>query len=291
VAIRGRTGGYTLGSNLKMKNIVAVILLGAVALHAHGQQLGVYDYVGNFSSAENLAYDEYFVNWTSPGNVTALLEASSARNRWAMLTVQPNSLSGRYSTLLTDITTGLYDSYINSLISQIKAADPLGVILRFGHEMEAPTNFGRYPWAVPTSQASQYIAAFKYVVTKFRAVKNLYVIWSPQGQSQCVDYYPGANYCEFVGCSLYDWTAAGWGTGTFVGDFNALYHVMYQFSKPVYIAEMGVISSENQAAFMQGMFQYASSYPLLKGIIYFNAVDSLVTDGLKPDWEVSPSLF
>jgi beta-mannanase len=147
--------------------------------------------------------------------------------------VQPNSLSGRYSTLLTDITAGLYDSYINSLISQIKAADPLGVILRFGHEMEAPTNFGRYPWAVPTSQASQYIAAFKYVVTKFRAVKNLYVIWSPQGQSQCVDYYPGANYCELVGCSLYDWTAAGWGTGTFVGDFNALYHVMYQFSKPV----------------------------------------------------------
>ena len=69
------------------------------------------------------------------------------------------------ANLLQDIVAGRYDTNIQWACTDI-ATNPGQVIVRWGHEMENLT--GRYPWA--TSNSGAYVAAYKYVVDKCRAI-------------------------------------------------------------------------------------------------------------------------
>ena len=85
---------------------------------------------------------------------------------------------------------------------------------------------------------------------------------------------------------VYDWTAEGWGTGTFCGDFSPIYHTLYAFSKPIFVAELGVEIQENQQKYLADALRYGSTYPLLSAMIYFNAVDSVSVGGVTPNWSI-----
>jgi len=53
-----------------------------------------------------------------------------------------------------------------------------------------------------------------------------------------------------------------------------------------------VQAKDDQAAWVAGLKASASQFPLLKSVIYFNAVDPQPwVKGQKPDWRIDPALW
>ena len=68
-----------------------------------------------------------------------------------------------------------------------------------------------------------------------------------------------------------------------------------KYQKPIVISECGVTGTrEYQLGWLSGALQDAVNYPLLKALIYFNAIDTPGVWGKKyvtPDWRINGSGF
>jgi beta-mannanase len=246
--------------------------------------LGVYDYVNGFTKASGMIVDEQFVDWYpyTNGTVASYIGRATALNRTLLLTVQPevNPSIGKSKTLLTDVTAGKYDSVIKQLCTEIKSQGKM-VYIRWGHEME--TAQGRYPWS--GQSPSVYIPAFQHVVTLMRSLAPLCLfVWSPQGQSNALQYWVGSAFCDEIGFSVYsyrEYDIAEYGTPqTFKVLMDARYNIAYRCnpSAPVMICEMGAYSSKQktyQASWVETALSLMPYYPELKVAVYFNAPDSV----------------
>jgi hypothetical protein len=93
-------------------------------------------------------------------------------------------------------------------------------------------------------------------------------MWSPIGTANAAKYYPGPHYVDYVGCSV--WKLEN---RSFAKTFAPVYQTLAQYGKPIIIAEFGVQAKDDQAAWVAGLKASASQFPLLKSVIYFNAVD------------------
>jgi hypothetical protein len=158
-----------------------------------------------------------------------------------------------------DIAEGTYDPDIANLCSGLGALDrPLFV--RWGHEMEDLT--GRYPWA--RSDAEGYVKAYRYFVDHCRCWSHgrFFLIWSPKGRQGMSAYYPGAEYVDYVGVSVYG--LERWDTDHFgkPRDFNERFREIYGFAsrynRPVMIAELGVAGD---AAYRHLWFSQVAAAP------------------------------
>ena len=105
---------------------------------------------------------------------------------------------------LTNISSGMFDSYIRSWAEAAKA-DKHTVYVRLMHEMN-----GRwYPWGagVNGNTPSEYVAAFQHVVRIFQQVgaSNVQFVWcvatgssGSAVQSSISSYFPGDSYVSWV---------------------------------------------------------------------------------------------
>ena len=73
------------------------------------------------------------------------------------------------------------------------------ILVRWGHEMELAN---LYPWG--DRPADVYQQAFRHVVEVFRAAgaSNVRFVWSPAGNANAVDYYPGEDVVDYVGVTV-----------------------------------------------------------------------------------------
>ena len=261
---------------------------------------GVYDYNQTFTTQTNMAYEEIFVDWNSytPGTIQSQLSTIYARNRWPILTLQPYHLSsiGTASSLVSDVAAGKYNGIIAAVCSEIRAYNG-PMVLRWGHEMEI--NIGRYDWS--TTNYTSYIAAYQEAITTFKSylsgLPNIYYMWSPAGNSNCNNYYPGDAYVDFCGCSLYSWAAYDKRVGIRNNSFSSLFSPKYALlkihNKLVFVAEGGVEVQDPQAAWVQAAVAAFPSFPLLTAFVYFNAPDSVAwwSGGPIPNWSISTSIW
>ena len=131
--------------------------------------------------------------------------------------------------------------------------------------------------------------AYRYVVDYLRKCspqQKLSFMWSPKGANG-TKYYPGSHYVDYVGCSVFDTK-----NRSFAKIFAPVYQTLAQYGKPIIIAECGVQAKHDQAAWVAGLKASASQFPLLKSVIYFNAVDPHPwVNGQKPDWRINPALW
>ena len=117
--------------------------------------------------------------------------------------------------------------------------------------------------------------------------QKLSFMWSPAGKADGTKYYPGSDYVDYVGCTVFDT-----GNRSFAETFAPKYQTLAQYCKPIIIAECGVQAKHDQAAWVAGLKASASQFPLLKSVIYFNAVDPHPwVNGQKPDWRIDPALW
>jgi hypothetical protein len=71
-----------------------------------------------------------------------------------------------------------------------------------------------------------------------------------------------------------------------------MYAVLSRYGKPMIIPECGVQALPSQAAWVAGLGATAKQFPLLRAVIYFNAVDPYPwVNGQKPDWRIDPALW
>jgi cellulose synthase (UDP-forming) len=266
---------------------------------------GVYDPVfvadaePSFAEKEGVAIEHIFVSWLA-ADTSAIAEAqayASARDRWLMITVEPfmDARTPGHAEFLSAIVGGAYDA---DMVRVCRAIGDLGapVFIRWGHEMEAPSE--RYPWAGREPDA--FTAAYRRFVDQCRrVVSEGYYVWSPRGDPGLMTYYPGWDYVDYVGLSLY--ALPGFDTDvygrvrTFSEAFGEKYRLVEGFDRPVMIAELGVAGDPAfQDDWMRDLFRNTTDFPLLKTAIYFNAVDSPGAWPEKygiPDWSISGEIF
>lgn len=267
--------------------------------YGNGINYGIYDPDRAFASARGFAFEHVYVQWdTYESSILDESEYANARERWLLITIEPfpdSNIEAGAEQLFRDILAGSYDQNIERICGDIQQTSR-PTFVRWGHEMENVT--GRYPWA----QADDigYVAAYRHFVDRCRAqAEHTYYVWSPVGSPGLHAYWPGPDYTDYVGLSVYgfpQWDVRHYGRlRSFEEIFSEKYELVKGFGKPVLIAELGVTGDrEYQWEWMYGLFRNTQRFPLLKSVVYFNARDSELAWGRDyetPDWRIDRRLF
>jgi beta-mannanase len=146
--------------------------------------------------------------------------------------------------------------------------------LAFNHE---PENDGAY------GSASDFVAAFRHVVSVFRAqgVRNVAFTWTLMGSSfingTAGRWYPGGRYVDFVGSDSYNWYPGRKGTKwrSFKASVGPAVSYAKAHGKPVIIAEYGCQedphSPGRKGQWYRDELSALKSYPSIKAVVYFDS--------------------
>jgi beta-mannanase len=181
------------------------------------------------------------------------------------------------------------------------------VLVRWGHEMDLevlvrrgqePDVVDRYPWA--NGDAPGYVAAYRHFVAACRATgaANLAYVWSPGGDPALQDYWPGEDVVDYVGTTVLEFAEWERSQGaetpsTFRELFDPRYRLLQAYGKPVLVCEFASTGpAEDRRRWIAEAGEAFGAYPLLKAVVYFDAVDPVAWGDLgRPDWRVSPGVF
>jgi cellulose synthase/poly-beta-1,6-N-acetylglucosamine synthase-like glycosyltransferase len=237
-----------------------------------------------------LAVDHFYVRQDDATSFDQAL-AAAANRRTALVTVEPFARAGVTAPVLDLVAAGALDADLRALAGVARAHRPQAVYLRWGHEMELS---GLYPWAA--NNPALYRAAFRHVVDVFRAegADNVRWVWSPAGVSGAAAFYPGDDVVDYAGLTILG--DAGWdaGFGLPPQEFGELlrpkYEVVAGLGKPILLCEVGVSGTrERQARWLAGVGPALNEFPLVRGLVYFDAVNSPNPQiSRRPDWRVQP---
>lgn len=263
---------------------------------------GIYDPKRAFSEARDVELEHVYVFWQAL-DLDAFrqqLAYAQDRERAMMVTVEPYTRAVNWrdggDRLFSDIVAGDFQREIRTICTELSNFEGR-ILVRWGHEMEDPN--GRYPWARHDSEG--YKAAYRHFVADCRrhAPKAVFV-WSPKGERNLADYYPGPDSVDLVGVSLYglermDVEYYG-GRRDFVSTLTEKYARVAQFGKPVMIAELGVSGSQAyRDTWFESLFDVIEDgghpFSLLRSIVYFNDKEPYHWPfGLgSPDWRIAPT--
>lgn len=268
-----------------------------------GMVFGVYDPHRQFAGDPDARVSHIFIDWQVLDRAAFRAQIAEARRqgRGLLVTVQPYTKAPDWRAggehLFADIVAGGFDRQIDAICSDL-GADPAPVLIRWGHEMEDPD--GRYPWA--RADAEGYKAAYRTFVTRCRAAApRAAFVWSPKGERNLADYYPGDTYVDAVGVSLFGLQAAdrAWygGEQDFPHAFAGKYRRVAAFGKPVIIAELGVSGDEAyRARWFSSLFRTIAAgalFPALRAVVYFDDKEPYHwPQGLgSPDWRIPEGWF
>lgn len=260
----------------------------------HSVAFGAYDPHRTFRHTEVLI-EHHFVPWrlNDTSELADALAMVRANHRLPMITLEPwpwewNGMTSE--TLFQDILSGKYDDTIEQVLSVLQEASPQEILLRWGHEMEI---LEQYPWSKENS--NDYIRAYRYIVDFARRmqVSNLIWVWSPAGNKAAAAYYPGSEYVDYVGISIY--ATREWNRDNtdqippFASLMSEKYWVADRFDKPIVIAEVGVNGDDvARDRWLEGAIRSLRHFPQVKAWIYFNQQQPPIVPlpvGL-PDWEL-----
>jgi len=264
---------------------------------------GVYDPNRTFRQRDDMRLEHMFVFWQSldKKNLRQKIRYAYQRGRIMMLTVEPFTRAANWrdggDKLFKDITQGKFDSEIVNVCSELGRL-PTTSLIRWGHEMEDPT--GRYPWARHDAQG--YKLAFRYFARTCRKyAPKAKFIWSPKGEKNLADYYPGDDHVDIIGVSLWglekmDIDYYG-GRRAFRSTFNEKYNRVSRFGKPVIVAELGVSGTKAyRKRWFHDLFKSLNNnheFKLLRAVVLFNDKEPhhWPKGYGSPDWRVSQKWF
>lgn len=267
-----------------------------IATSASQVSLGVYDPDQAFLTTEAVTIDHHFVTWRldNTAELVSALEQATQSQRFPLITLESwpwNWNSMTEETLLWDIAAGKYDATITQVFQTIQQYAPQTVLLRWGHEMEM---VNQYPWS--KSEAKDYIAAYRHVVDLSRtlAVENILWLWSPAGNRNAEEYWPGEDYVDYIGVSIYatkDWNPRN---PDRLPSFRQLMEQKYwlsrRYHRPMIVAEVGVAGSlAEKADWIAQAVEALPRFPNIQAWVYFNQIqpDIVPLEIGQPHWQLS----
>lgn len=265
--------------------------------------LGVYDPHRTFARDRAVGIEHIFIYWQALdlAKFRQQLAYAEKRNRTIMVTVEPYTRAANWrdggERLFRDIVQGKFKPEIDRICTELsRFKGP--VLIRWGHEMEDPT--GRYPWARKDKKG--FKSAFRHFVTECRGLApDAAFLWSPKGEKNLRDYYPGDGYVDYVGLSVWGLQAMDvdfFGSNRrFESTFSEKYNRVVGFNKPVIIAELGVSGDRNyRRDWFEDLIRSVSTKPsfsLLRAVVYFNDREpsSWPMNYGSPDWRIEADWF
>jgi mannan endo-1,4-beta-mannosidase len=170
---------------------------------------------------------------------------------------------------LTAIASGGYDRYLDSYARAVLAYHR-PVILSFGHEM----NGTWYSWGYRHSSPAAFVAAWRHIVTLFRArgARNVTWLWTVNviharhKVASPGPWWPGRSYVTWVGIDGYYFNASA----TFPPLFGPTIAAVRELtSAPILIAETAAAPAAGQPAKIADLFAGVRLYRLL-GFVWFD---------------------
>ena len=196
--------------------------------------------------------------------------ATSAAEHGAVPLVQmdPTGVS------VAKIASGEYDAYLSSFAEAIRAYR-YPVILSFGHEM----NGSWYSWGYGHTSPAVFVAAWRHIVTVFRALgaRNVTWLWTVniindtrRGRiPRPAPWWPGNSYVNWVGIDGY-YLKPSWKFAPLFGPTIAAVHALT--SDPILIGETSAATAAGQSAKIANLFAGIHAYGLL-GFVWFDSQD------------------
>jgi Glycosyl hydrolase family 26 len=179
------------------------------------------------------------------------------------------------------IAAGDYDGYLRLYADSVRDFGH-AVVIGFGHEMNATT----YSWGYGHVPASTFVAAWRHIVSLFRAegAQNVTWLWTLQADGAATgpiaSWWPGAAYVTWVGIDGYYYSRSD----TFARVFGAtIDQVQALTHKPVLLSETAVGPRAGQYLKIQDLFNGMRTYKTL-GLVWF---DKKQNDGIyHQDWRI-----
>jgi mannan endo-1,4-beta-mannosidase len=205
----------------------------------------------------------YYSGWHEP--FRAGFAATAARHGAVPLVqMEPTNIS------LSAIAAGRYDAYLRRYAGAVRSYRR-PVILSFGHEMNA----WWYSWGYRHTKPATFIAAWRHVVTLFRAAGagNVTWLWTVNvidpvgGIRNPAPWWPGSSYVSWIGLDGYYQQS-----GTFAPLFGPTIKAVRALAHdPVLVAETGVAPAADKPAKISHLFAGVRAYGLV-GFVWFDAV-------------------
>jgi mannan endo-1,4-beta-mannosidase len=212
----------------------------------------------------------YYSGWLEPFQ-TRFAATVASHDALPLVQIDPTGVS------LTAIASGQYDAYLHSYASAVKAFGGR-VILSFGHEM----NGYWYSWGYHHTSPAAFVAAWRHIVTVFRAAGARYVTWLwavnimnrhgiPSMNRHDIPspkrWWPGSSYVNWVGIDGYYYKPS-WKFASLFGP--TIKAVRALTLAPIFITETSVARSAGQPAKVADLFAGIRAYGLL-GFVWFDA--------------------
>jgi hypothetical protein len=168
---------------------------------------------------------------------------------------------------LAQLAAGRHEGYLRAYAAQVRS---------FGHPVLlsfAPEPNGRwYPWGWTRTPAKTWVAAWRHVVTAFRAAGATNVTWlltlnvAGPGSGPVSAYWPGAAYVDWVGIDGYYVRARD----TFQSRFMPTIHVVRKLThKPLLVSETAVGPAADQIRGIRNLFAGVRHHQL-NGLVWFD---------------------
>ncbi len=228
-----------------------------------------YSGVKAFTSATGARPDVvmYYSGWFVPFQTRF---ATMAAENGAVPLVQMNPIG----VSIPAIAAGKYDGYLSAYAEAVRAyGHP--VILSFGHEM----NGTWYSWGYGRTSPTAFVAAWRHIVTLFRAleVRNVTWLWTVNIVNNTqhgripppAPWWPGSAYVNWVGIDGY-YLKPNWQFAPLFGP--TIGKVRELTSDPILIAETGATPASGQPAKIADAFAGIHLYGLL-GFVWFDAAN------------------
>ncbi|MDH3194676.1 MAG: glycosyl hydrolase [Hyphomicrobiales bacterium] len=272
----------------------------ADAQTAGDYKFGVYDPEGTFSDRDNVQIEHLFLPWEDVELDTMYQADAYARERGRSLlvTIEPWTWSrderNTPEYLKAGIHSGLYDQnmvVICQTLNEMKSP----VTVRWAHEMDDKT--GQFIWSGWAPET--YIAAYRRMIDICRKhAPNAKYMWSPFGEPNLKSYYPGDNYVDIVGLTVfglqkYDNDKFG-RDRTFTEILRPGYDLADDFGKPICVAELGYVGNSGYVDDWNRRVNTKDlRFPDLSCSVYFNQkeVYAWPEDYGYPDWRVNSNII
>jgi len=264
-------------------------------VHVDGLRFGAYDPHGDFTQQTSVKTEALFMPWEDV-DLSSLPAAdiyAGERGRDLLVTVEPWSWDKDWrltsSQLRERILAGGYDANMRE-ISRLVGKMKNPVIVRWAQEME--DRDGRFSWSGWAPDA--FITAYRRMMDIVRQeAPNARLMWSPKGLDGLESYYPGSEYVDYVGLSVfglepYDTIAHG-RPRSFQEALTDGYRRVEGFEKPVWVAELGYEGGDAYlTAWMGDVTRKFDEFPRLEEVVYFNdrEVHPWLYNLGRPDWRV-----
>lgn len=152
------------------------------------------------------------------------------------------------------------------------------IFLRWYYEPNFPGGTS-YAACISSLGPQGYIDAYRHIHDLFVAAgaSNVAFVWNVGASGtdhDWIDYYPGAAYVDWITADGYVRSSIAT-SGVFSQRFAQWYQTFADFGKPLMITETAAFSGAQQSYLNQIQAEVATEFPLLKGILYFDALGNL----------------